>query len=454
MREYTLKEKAKRKYEKMAKRILLSLLALILCFSSVLAQGVREIGDNESIVKVISVQTSYDGNSNIIALRQDGSEVVYHIGNDTVFEGIDLSSVEKDMILVIKDSGIATMSIPPQMIALNVRDITNASALGFYDATFADPIVYAPLSSDSAEELPFNIEELVPRFSYAYGYLSMDNLMSQNLVVRGDYFARGIIDAIDLREDMLLSFDDMLLVTQEYFSTVYEAGVVGDYGDVVTSLEDVESLGIPDNLDDEFAYAYGYILAFQIMSQGIELDRVAFPYGMLNRLYNTSALLTTEEMNQAIEDYIAHLNQMIQEWINQMATENLSEAEAFLAENATREGVEAISDYLQLEFITRRAEESAVPTESDTVVVNYTLRDKDGNVIEQNENASFPLSGVIEGFRSAIMNMHVGDSVTAYIHPSIGYGETGAGTIEPNQLLIFDIELVSITPPTEEVAAE
>ena len=214
--------------------------------------------------------------------------------------------------------------------------------------------------------------------------------------------------------------------------------------EVKTTVEEVESLGIPDNLDDEFSYAYGYILAFQIMSQGIELDRIAFPYGMLTRLYNTPALLTTEEMNKAVDDYIAYLNQVIADWINQMATENLSEAEAFLKENATREEVESISDFLQLEFTARNAEESAMPVAEDTVTVNYTLRDKDGNVIEKNENVSFNLAGVIEGFRTAITNMHVGDSVTAYIHPSIGYGENGAGTIEPNQLLIFDIDLISI----------
>ena len=236
----------------------------------------------------------------------------------------------------------------------------------------------------------------------------------------------------------------MLLVTEEYFTTIYDKGIVGDAGEAVTSLDDVLSLTVPDNLDDEFAYSYGFILTFQIMTQGIELDRLAFPYGMLNRLYNSPALLTTDEMNKAVEDYIAYLNQVVSEWIAQMAAENLSAAESFLEENATKEGVETISDFLQMEFSMRNAEESAMPKADDTVVVNYTLRDKDGNIIEQNENVSFPLSGVIEGFRAALENMHVGDSATAYIHPSIGYGETGAGSIQPNQLLIFDIDLIAI----------
>lgn len=425
----------------MRKKLLLSLMIALL-LSSLSAAGIREIKDNESIVKVISVQSYQNGITDITALKEDGSTAVYHVFDDTVFEDIELSSIKEGMVLVITDTGIATMSIPPQLSAAGIRDITLASSLGFYDVSFAEPIEYASIEEDVA--LPFNLDEMVPRFSYAYGYLSMDNLMMQNLTVRGDYFARGIIDAIDLTNDVLLSFDEMMMVTQEYFTTVYEQGIIGNEGEMVTSVEDVEALGLPETLEEEFAYAYGYILTFQIMSQGIELDRIAFPYGMLNRLYNEKALLTTYEMNAALEDYIAYLNQVITEYIQQMAGENLKEAEAFLAENAKNENIESISDLLQLEFTARSQEESAMPSAEDTVVVNYTLRDKDGNIIEQNDGVSFPLSGVIEGFRSAITNMHVGDSVTAYIHPSIGYGESGAGAIEPNQLLIFDIDLIAI----------
>ena len=435
----------------MKKRVFLALSVLLLSLVCLSAAGVREIGDNESIVKVLSKESYQNGITDITVLKQDGSKAVYHVSDETVLEDIDLDSIEKDMILVITDSGIATMSIPPQLSAVKIRDITLASSLGYYDATFADEIEYPAVEESASNEvLPFDINELIPRFSYAYGYLSMDNLMMQNLVVKGDYFARGIIDAIDFKEDLLLSFDDMLLVTEEYFTTAYDKGIVGDAGEPVTNLDEVLSLGVPDNLDDEFAYSYGFILTFQIMTQGIDLDRVAFPYGMLNRLYNSPAHLTTEEMNKAVEDYIAYINQVVSEWISQMAAENLSQAEAFLKENATREGVETISDFLQMEFSMRNTEESAMPEEGDTVVVNYTLRDKDGNIIEQNANVSFPLSGVIEGFRSALENMHVGDSATAYIHPSLGYGEAGAGSIQPNQLLIFDIDLLSIESPSEE----
>ena len=40
--------------------------------------------------------------------------------------------------------------------------------------------------------------------------------------------------------------------------------------------------------------------------------------------------------------------------------------------------------------------------------------------------------------------MKVGGEAIAYVHPSLGYGESGAGSVEPNSLLIFDIQLHGI----------
>ena len=43
------------------------------------------------------------------------------------------------------------------------------------------------------------------------------------------------------------------------------------------------------------------------------------------------------------------------------------------------------------------------------------------------------------------MLMTAGSQFRFYVHPSLGYGEAGSSRIEPNTLLIFDVELVSIT---------
>jgi len=40
--------------------------------------------------------------------------------------------------------------------------------------------------------------------------------------------------------------------------------------------------------------------------------------------------------------------------------------------------------------------------------------------------------------------MNVGSTIRTWIHPSLGYGEYGSQAIEPNALLIFEIELLGI----------
>lgn len=50
----------------------------------------------------------------------------------------------------------------------------------------------------------------------------------------------------------------------------------------------------------------------------------------------------------------------------------------------------------------------------------------------------------VTGFHAALVNMHVGDSVTVVIPYQAGYGSTGSGAILPFSTLIFDIKLKAI----------
>lgn len=433
----------------MTKKITLVLLSLILIAAPMFSMGVREISEDENIVRLISIENTDDGACRLYCLKTDGTDVYYNISNETV-EEYPVQLLKRGDILAIKDNGISTMSLPPQMFATNIRNITMAVNAGMYDVTFQKEVAKPGIIAEGpflAEDL--KLSELVPRFGYAYGYLSMDSLMSQGLVVKGNYFARGLMDAIDITEIPLLSYDEMLAATEEYMNTVYSQGVVGSYGESVNDLDSLAKLSKPEELDDRFSYSYGYMVAIQLMSQGIELDRGAFPAGMLTRLYAYEPLLTAEEMESAINDYINYLNELIQQWLAQMAQENLAEAETFLKDNAAKDGIVAISDKLQIEYTSSDSESGASPVSGDTVIVNYTLKDLDGTVLDQGENVSFSLDGVIPGFRDAILSMSVGQSAVAYIHPELGYGELGAGSIEPNKLLIFSIDLIGIEQPDE-----
>ncbi len=87
---------------------------------------------------------------------------------------------------------------------------------------------------------------------------------------------------------------------------------------------------------------------------------------------------------------------------------------------------------------------------SNTVDVHYTgWLVADGCVFDSSysrgASVSFPVGGVIPGFRNAILGMNVGGQRRVYIPADQGYGAQGAGgAIPPNADLVFDIVLDSV----------
>ncbi len=57
--------------------------------------------------------------------------------------------------------------------------------------------------------------------------------------------------------------------------------------------------------------------------------------------------------------------------------------------------------------------------------------------------AQFVVSDLVDGFATALQNMHIGDDWEVYVPWPLGYGTTGSSSIPGYSVLIFDIQLVS-----------
>ncbi len=121
---------------------------------------------------------------------------------------------------------------------------------------------------------------------------------------------------------------------------------------------------------------------------------------------------------------------------------------AYLAANAKKPGVIVKADGLQIRIV--QSGFGKRPAATDTVEVYYTGALINGAVFDGTSPglpASFKVNEVIPGWTEALQLMREGDHWQLIIPSNLGYGARGAGkAIPPDQVLVFDMTLVSTTP--------
>jgi FKBP-type peptidyl-prolyl cis-trans isomerase FkpA len=85
------------------------------------------------------------------------------------------------------------------------------------------------------------------------------------------------------------------------------------------------------------------------------------------------------------------------------------------------------------------------PGAKDTVVVAYKGTLKDGKVFDQNDEASFPVAGVVPGFGEGLQLMEKGGQYRLCIPAALGYGAASPGPdIPANSDLTFEVTLKDV----------
>ncbi len=198
---------------------------------------------------------------------------------------------------------------------------------------------------------------------------------------------------------------------------------------------------------DKVAYAEGAGIATQVARRGMMPDKV------LKAIQDAGAgnppPYTEEEMmaaNQEAQKFLQE-RQAQQQQASQMAAQtNLENGQAFLAENAGKEGVMTTLSGLQYQVLQKG--EGDKPKATDTVKVHYTGRLLDGKVfdssVERGEPVEFPLNQVIPGWTEGLQLMAPGAKYRFWITAALAYGTQAPPAIGPNQVLDFEVELLEV----------
>ena len=303
-------------------------------------------------------------------------------------------------------------------------------------------------------------------------------------------FFQGLVNGLYQDSSMMNKADAL-----NYFQTEYQASASSN-DSIVTSkpilgtcpnkVKQIKLTSKNDSLNYTFGLINGFELAQHVLSEDADgkLKTEFIKYvnaGLKSQITNPSIVEIGQEIGQELKkqeqtglfgmpDLITDFARIKQGllhgltgnteiWNSKVASEYVQntmtdikygkqkqDAEQFLAENKSREGVITTESGLQYEIITLGT--GIKPTIHDEVKVHYHGTMIDGTVfdssVERGEPITFALTQVIPGWTEGLQLMPVGSKFIFYIPYNLGYGEQQVGPIAPYSTLIFEVELIDI----------
>lgn len=197
---------------------------------------------------------------------------------------------------------------------------------------------------------------------------------------------------------------------------------------------------------EQFAYSVGYLSGQSSAEQIPDLDIETYSRAFRDAFDKKESLLSAQERTTAINRYKEQRLAQLQADLAKQAADNARAGADFLAANAKADGVKTTESGLQYREL--KAGSGVKPKAKDTVRVHYEGRFIDGTVFDSSYNrgepAVFQLDQVLPGWTEGLQLMSPGSTHELFLPSTLAYGESGAGPIPPNAVLIFKVELLGI----------
>jgi len=221
----------------------------------------------------------------------------------------------------------------------------------------------------------------------------------------------------------------------------------------------VEQLAAPaaEASAEDMGYALGFQIGQQIVADQRQIaspvDQAALAAGLADAITVGKPKLDEARFRAAMAALELAMRRKQQEMMERMraaAKANLEKGTAYLAAKRGEKGVVTLPGGLLYEVLVEG--DGPKPGAKDIVVARYSGKHIDGRVFDATEPGgepvSFPLPDVVPAWQQALPLMKAGSTWRIHVPPALGYGEEGSPpAIEPNEVLVFEIELVGSRPP-------
>lgn len=208
--------------------------------------------------------------------------------------------------------------------------------------------------------------------------------------------------------------------------------------------------------EEEIAYSIGYQVGKGIRQSGLQLDFDVVTRGVRDGAAGNEPAIGQAAVDQAYARY--HKAQMEEQRKRrrEKAQKNKAEGDAFLAENAKKDGVEVLPSGLQYKILQEGA--GRMPQDTDKVRLHYRGTLIDGKQFDSSYDRGKPtesvLSRAIPGLREGLKLMKEGAKFQLFIPGELAYGEAGRGElVGPSTTLVYDVEFLGIVDQPSAPAA-
>jgi peptidylprolyl isomerase len=190
-----------------------------------------------------------------------------------------------------------------------------------------------------------------------------------------------------------------------------------------------------DNIDmKKLSEAFGHFIGRNLQTPGLKFDMESLIKGIREGAAGEPAPMSEkEEMMAAVQERA----------FKEMSSTNLKAANDFMEKNKQTASVKEIVPG-KLQYMILEEGTGAAVTPNSVPLINYTGKYLDGTVFGTSEEIggpiTIPLNQTIPGFSKGIVGMKEGEKRRLFVHPDLGYGTSGQ--LPPNELLIFEVELV------------
>lgn len=192
---------------------------------------------------------------------------------------------------------------------------------------------------------------------------------------------------------------------------------------------------------DKLSYSLGVSVGANLKQQGFNPEIIDdFVDGLKDYFESKELKIEETEVNRIVTEYFQEMQKKSQQ-------EKQDAQKKFFEQNVLKEEVQEEPSGLQYEIL--KEGEGQSPKAESTVKVHYHGTFLDGRVfdssVQRQKPVTFPVNGVIEGWKQALQKMRPGSKWKLYVPSELAYGERGAGNaIPPHTPLIFEVELLNV----------